>query len=127
MVYLLSHDTVGELIGKIFCSNCHECNSTSMLCTVGNNYKNAAYIRTSQNVGTNIHVPACVQIIWASLSEPHTSDTTNFQLYLSIYVHVHVSIYVCVCCCPPKPPTHAHMDQFFIYCTDEGVCCGCRG
>ena len=74
-----------------------------MLCTVGNNYKNAAYIQTSQNVGTNIHVPACVQIVWASLSEPHTSDTTNFQLYLSIYLRT--CIYLCMrMSLPPEAP-----------------------
>ena len=45
-------------------------------------------------------------IVGASLSEPHTSDTTYFR---SVHLCKYIYIYVYVRHCPPKPPMHAHM------------------
>ena len=45
-------------------------------------------------------------MIGASLSEPHTSDTTYFRC---VRLYIYIYIYLCVRRCPPKPPTHAHM------------------
>ena len=54
-------------------------------------------------------------VIGASLSEPHTSDTTYFRC-------VRLYIYLCVRRCPPKPPTHAHMDVVLILAHLCAVC-----
>ena len=48
-----------------------------------------------------------ITIIGASLSEPHTSDTTGFR-------SVRLCMYLCVRRCPPKPPTHAHMLELWF-------------
>ena len=42
-----------------------------------------------------------LKLIGASLSEPHTSDTTYFRLYLSIYLSIYVSMRTLL---PPEAP-----------------------
>ena len=70
------------------------------------------YIRTNANL-----VSVRTRLTVVSLSEPHTSDTTDVWLYVSIYVSMHMSL-------PPRAPMHAHMNltpilaHFSLYSTN---------
>ena len=55
-------------------------------------YVRCVYIRTNANL-----VSVRTRLIGESLSEPHTSNATNFQWYVSIYVSMRTSL-------PPKTP-----------------------
>ena len=42
------------------------------------------------------------------LSEPHTSNATDFRLYVCIYMYMRV----CIHPSPPAPHTHTHTNYF---------------
>ena len=73
---------------------------------VHKSYINSSTVYTEKylrKINTYVHT----YLIGASLSEPHTSDTTYFR-------SVRLYIYIYVRRCPPKPPTHAHnLDMWF--------------
>ena len=68
-------------------------------------YVRCVYIRTNANL-----VSVRTRLIGASLSKPHTSNATDFRLYVSIYVSMRTSL-------PPKAPDACTQESYSNYCT----------